>query len=468
MWRSAYGLPISTASSEAGTAYDTGVHGLLSWDREAAAQFERAAELDPSLAVAHAARAACHFMAEEGVEAKAAMERAARTTSQGTPYEVSHVNALALWMSGDAVAAERAMREHLAEYPRDIVILQRLFFIYFWQGRSADLLGTTQPALSVLPSDGFIQGLHAFSLHETGSIDESLRYGHAALDLNPSDAWAVHAVAHAYYECGDASNGAAFLPTAVAHCPQLGYFRTHLFWHLALFELAAGREKRVWDLYRHAIRGTRSTYRAELDDAIGLLWRLDLTGQDTAGRWGEIAEIARERIQRPNLVYHELMLAMALAAANDDAGLSVQRDRMLARAASAPVMRDVVLPLRDGLLAFRRGDYQRTVDLLEPIRGRIAEVGGSHAQREVFHDTLLESYLHTGNGLAAQRLLLDRLEHRPSAGRAWCRLARAQTETDPDAATVSAARAIAALETTADAACRDLATAREITSSNVV
>ena len=36
--------------------------------------------------------------------------------------------------SNDAIAL---MREALAEFPRDVLLMQRLYYIYFWQGRSA-------------------------------------------------------------------------------------------------------------------------------------------------------------------------------------------------------------------------------------------------------------------------------------------------------------------------------------------
>ena len=36
--------------------------------------------------------------------------------------------------------AERQMVEHLAAWPRDVVVLQRLYFVWFWQGRFPEIL----------------------------------------------------------------------------------------------------------------------------------------------------------------------------------------------------------------------------------------------------------------------------------------------------------------------------------------
>jgi pentatricopeptide repeat protein len=50
---------------------------------------------------------------------------------------------------------------------------------------------------------------------------------------------------------------------------------------------------------------------------------------------------------------------------------------------------------------------------IEPLRPRIVELGGSRAQRDVFHDTLIEACFRGGDMDRAERLLAERLERRP-------------------------------------------------------
>lgn len=73
----------------------------------------------------------------------------------------------------------------------------------------------------------------------------------------------------------------------------------------------------------------------------------------------------------------------------------------------------VVLPLVEGVNAFGAGDYRRAVDVLEPLRGRFIELGGSRAQRDVFADTLLEACFRAGDVERAERLLAERVARRP-------------------------------------------------------
>jgi hypothetical protein len=54
-----------------------------------------------------------------------------------------------------------------------------------------------------------------------------------------------------------------------------------------------------------------------------------------------------------------------------------------------------------------------------PIEDRIVEVGGSHAQREVFHDTLLVAALRAKDAERGHALLRRRLAKRPNPGHYW-------------------------------------------------
>jgi len=84
-------------------------------------------------------------------------------------------------------------------------------------------------------------------------------------------------------------------------------------------------------------------------------------------------------------------------------------------AAGRPVVAEVVLPLARGIQAFGEGGYEDAIRWMEPLDGQLVRVGGSHAQWEVFEDTLLQAYLRVGRFEAAERLLRRRLNQRSSA-----------------------------------------------------
>src|SRR4030095_3391870 len=55
-------------------------------------------------------------------------------------------------------AAIPAIRALLAEHPRDMLLLQRLYFIYFWQGRSAEMLELTHAIRGAFGDDSVVLG----------------------------------------------------------------------------------------------------------------------------------------------------------------------------------------------------------------------------------------------------------------------------------------------------------------------
>src|SRR5258708_30809685 len=61
-----------------------------------------------------------------------------------------------------------------------------------------------------------------------------------SLAQNPTNPWAAHARAHLCYEEGEHEEARAFLATWLTTYPRNAPLYSHLSWHLALGDLAAG------------------------------------------------------------------------------------------------------------------------------------------------------------------------------------------------------------------------------------
>jgi tetratricopeptide (TPR) repeat protein len=415
MLRDAYGLSVTTASREALDAYDRGVRGLLGFRADTIDSFRQALAEDPEFALARAALAVALFLDEELDEAKTAMAAAAARAPALPPRERRHLEALGAWMSGRSADALRLIGESLAETPRDVVLLQRAYFIHFWQGRAAEMLQLSTTVLGALEPDPHAWAMHAFSLEENRRFDEALAFAERALAADPRDAWAIHTLAHVLYERGDNARGIEALPTRIEPCDHLGYFRNHLLWHLALMHLADGRYEEVRRMFERVFGGVPVTVASDLQDSVSLAWRLDLFGHPDPTRWARLGTAARAWLERPLLLFHDVHVAMALAASGDEPAASQHLEAMRARSRKTRnrTLPEVVVPLVEGLHAFAAGDHARAAERLEPIQDRIVEVGGSHAQREVFHDTLFAAALRADLGERATALLQKNLGARP-------------------------------------------------------
>jgi tetratricopeptide (TPR) repeat protein len=421
--RDAYGLELTTDSRAAVEAYDRGVRALLGFGADTVAAFEAAVAVDPAFALGRAGLAVTRYLEEQIPEGRAEMERAVETAKASTltPRERRHVEALALWVAGRGNDAIPLIKELLVEHPRDMLLLQRLYYIYFWQGRSAEMLELTESTRRALEGDSYMLGMHAFSLEENGRFGEAMPLAERAVAVNPKDAWAVHAIAHVLYETGENDRGVEALPPRIHPCDHLGYFRNHLLWHLALMHLAAGRYERAAALFESVFGRIAITVGSDLQDSVALAWRLDLFERPDAARWRHLGAAALQWLDLPLLLFHDLHVGMALAASGDWTHAGVQLERLRARGKKTrnATLPEVVVPLLEGLHAFARGDHAEAVTRIAPVEARIVEVGGSHAQREVFHDTLLAAALRAGDVERGRELLGRRLAKRPNPGHYW-------------------------------------------------
>jgi hypothetical protein len=109
---------------------------------------------------------------------------------------------------------------------------------------------------------------------------------------------------------------------------------------------------------------------------------------------------------------------MALAAAgepDDFARWQESSGRYVAAAneTQCAVMRIVGLALGEATQAHRQGRFDRAVELLLPVRHEIRRIGGSHAQRDVFAQLLLDAALKAEQFDTARLLVAERLATRP-------------------------------------------------------
>ena len=66
---------------------------------------------------------------------------------------------------------------------------------------------------------------------------------------------------------------------------------------------------------------------------------------------------------------------------------------------------EVALPAARGVLAHARGEYAAAAKWLSVANPRMTEIGGSHAQRDLFGQLLLDAHLKLGNWAVARRML---------------------------------------------------------------
>jgi tetratricopeptide (TPR) repeat protein len=425
-----YGLTLTANGAAAVDYYLTGVDRFLSADVGAQAALAQAIEADEGFAAAYATQALVQQLQGLSAEAARHVSGALAHMKAASGRERRYIEAIASFVGGDRSGAESLVEAYLDEFPRDAVLLFLHGFLLGrsgradWQQRQLAYLAHLAPHYG---DDWFFLGQYAFAHHALNRFEESRRLAERSLAHNPRCGYAVHSLAHVFYETNAHAAGSAFLDGWMADYDRGAPMHCHLAWHLALSELAMGHEARVMEVYEQFIRPEVARTRTSMYDAASLLWRCQLYGcANGALPWPAVCELAGRVTAQPGMAFVDANAALALAAAHDEAafGRLVDGLRRL-EAQGHPTAGPVVLPLVQGLWAFAQGAYDEAIRRIEPVADQVVRIGGSNAQREVFEDTLLEAYLRAGRFAEAEALLRRRLGQRPSA-RDFFRLGRAQ------------------------------------------
>jgi tetratricopeptide (TPR) repeat protein len=450
-----HGNPM-TGDSATVDLYDRALDRLVRFHPEAVdLAGELAGAADPA-PMAHALIAYLHLMSTDIADLETAEQaRDALIASGGNSREQAHAAAIAAWAAGDWGGAARRLDEVLVEWPTDLLALMFGHQLDFFTGDAAELrdrpLRTLREIDPEHPHAAFVRGMTAFGLEEAGHYGQALEAGHAAVAANPDDVWAIHAVVHTYEMQGRVDEGIAFLRSDATRWESGNLFTVHNWWHLALYELEAGRPERSLAIYDADVHhGGSLGVPIEMLDASALLWRLRLDDVDTGGRFGPLADAwAAKSDPTPWYVFNDLHAVMAFAGACrvDDARDVVGRLAAWLPAASgsnAAMTAEVGLPACRAVIAFAEDRHDDVVAELLPIRRVLQHFGGSHAQRDALQRTLLESALRGGRYRLAQALTAERLGVRETSVYGWTQRARALRGLgDERGATAAAATAVA-------------------------
>jgi len=429
-----FDLPVTCAAPAAVQDYVTGVDLLLSAWPGAEVLLDRALAADPDFALAHIARARLLQLQARMPEAKAAAADARSRADRVTARERRHIDAIALSINGAAGEALAMVRAHVGEYPRDALPLSLALGVFGLLGFSGRRdhheaqLALLEELAPRWGDDWWFLGFLGWAYIETGEVAKGTRLVERSLAANPRNAHGAHQRVHGFFESGDASGGAGFIENWLKDYDRAGHLHCHLSWHLALFELARGAAARALAIYLDNIRPSvaLAAPMLVLADSASFLWRWRFYDAvpPLDQEWAEVAAHALQYFPHASLAFADLHAALAEAATGnvDNLQTRIAGLQSLARDGRLPAG-EVAPALCAAAAALGRGDNNAAAQILEPALADLPRVGGSHAQREVFEDSLIVAYLRSGQSAKAAPLLRARLGRRPSArDQAWLAL----------------------------------------------
>ncbi len=436
MFTDQQGNGLNGAGSQAAGLYNDAICAFNIYRGDPVALLDEAIIQSPEMPMAHIAKAHLFALA---TEPEAAVE--ARTVVDGLrafsldDRETSHVAALDHVLKGNWTAAAVSLDHHNMRFPHDLLALQVGHLMDFYRASARDLrdrIARTLPKWSPdMPGYSLLLGMYAFGLEEAGEYARAEDSGRAALDIQPLDCWAHHAVAHVMEMQGRAEDGIGWMKAREdLWTGDDNFFQVHNWWHNALYHLDIGKTSDVMDLYDGPIRGEKSAVALDQLDASALLWRVNAAGHDVGARWGELADAWDQHADGRLYPFNDWHAAMAyLGAGREDRVeniLSSYRDAAEDDQETARWARQTGLPLIEGFAAFWHEDYRLATELLHKARYIVNSFGGSHAQRDVIDWTLTEAAIRGGMKDVAEALANERVALKPHSPVNRSYLTRAQ------------------------------------------
>lgn len=406
------GNAVSRATDAGLAGINDFVTGFLAYEKQAA-NVLAAADADPESPLANIyAGFIWMFLEAEAANAAASIyrDRARAAIAAANHRETLLLALLERWIDNDVPGALRIADAVVEAYPRDLATVKLHQYFNFNRGNAAEMLRIARLVEAENAENPHLHGMLAFAYEQSHELAAAERAARRALALKTKEPWAQHALAHVMLGTGRVREGVEFLGEAQKTWVNLNSFMyTHNWWHKALFHISEGDNASVFAAYDQHVWGIEPTYSQDQVGAVSLLARMEVAGMDVGNRWESVADYlkvrARDTVQPFLTLQYLYGLARAERQEADELMRAVEEKAGQATAFDRVVWQDVALPGARGVLAHARKDYAEAAKWLTIANPRMIEIGGSHAQRDLFGQLLLDSHLKIGNWRVAADML---------------------------------------------------------------
>lgn len=422
-----FGCDVTISNREVLTPWNRTILGFLSHAASTGITLGETIERDAGFAIAHANKGLFSLLLgrRELFDTASRAFQKAKTLDAANPVterERHYISALGAWLEGQPTRSIREMEKILAKWPQDALAMKLSQAIRFMLGDSTGMRRSLERLMATYQdghlAQGYFHGCHAFTLEEAGEYALAEASGRKGLELATDDAWGLHAVAHVYDMTARPADGLEWLTGKETAWENCNNFRYHVWWHIALMHLDLGNYDRVLELYDAEIRKDKTDDYRDIANATSVLMRLEFDGIDVGDRWQELSELSSNRTNDNCLAFADLHYMMALCGDKDDKAATRLISGMQScgevrhNCEMSAVISHPGLTVATGLEAFRDQNFEQAYNCLSKARPELQNVGGSHAQRDVFERLAIESAIRAGLTPQARALLRQRDLHR--------------------------------------------------------
>lgn len=358
------------------------------------------------------------------MQMSATLKLARDAVSSGSEREGMYVSALEKAVAGDLLGMVSCYENILSKNPTDLLALVLAQGELFWLG---DMTCAKQLSDNVagswneqVPGYSDFLSVRAFDFEEAGEYAAAETAGRKAVAIDQDNIWGAHAVAHVLFMQGRHREGADWLQSLQGNWQETNQMKFHLWWHQCLFHLEqkefdavlAGYDRWVRNHEEVLVQAVPDLY-IDLQNGASMLWRLEHAGVETGYRWAEMAELVVPRLADMTSPFTSAHFAIILAAVGqfDDCETLLQKMQEFETDCNDHTLAsrygDAALPAARGAILHRAGDYAAALDAMLPARHLFWQMGGSHAQQDVFFQILVDAAFKAGRKELVRELLIE-------------------------------------------------------------
>ncbi|QYY35424.1 hypothetical protein [Ruficoccus sp. ZRK36] len=401
------GIPVSATSETALRATNNFNRRLLRLDAgmEELRQARDEEPEDPLLNL-YSALVCLYSQTADGLqEAGQFLDQVERHISRLTPRDLRLLEAMQRFRRGHFYETQELLEQLTEEFPRDLLALKFCEYVYYTLGQQDSgprYRAHVDRLEHANAGDPDFLGMQAFAYELCDQLREAQSLARRAIEAEPRNAWAQHALSHALIRTGEIETGIRemenFLP-ALKTCDRL--IQSHDGWHLALLYLEQLDEQNTRRVFDEIIWPYSPDAVGEQVDAISLVWRMDMAGFEMDKFWQEIATRAAPRARETFIPFLSAHYAYAFSRAGNDDALGELLETVWKRSEGhdsearqiwAPIGRNLV----EASASCGQGHHHEAVELLRPIIEQVACVGGSDAQDDLFRLAYAHGLAQTG------------------------------------------------------------------------
>ena len=321
-----------------------------------------------------------------------------KDNAQLNEREALHAQALNQLHDGQLISALKTLSDLVNRFPTDLLALRIIHYLQLYCAGGSEMTHSMQLPLDQWPTQdrfyGYLKGMQSFAFEEAGEYALAEQAGKTALELNPADIWAAHAVSHVYQMQSRFEEGIALIESLEEHWAGANNFVNHLFWHKALQYLGCQQYDAALALYdEKLIAPLADDFYLDICNAASLLLRFELLNIDVGDRWQDLTEYSRHRITDDELVFSTLHYLLAPARVGDQRSVTACIDHFdqwqNVASTQGRIAASVGASMAQAIAMIGQKKFNEGAGLLASVRDQIHLIGGSHAQRQLFDHHLI-------------------------------------------------------------------------------